>query len=129
MGFVTRWTPDVIVHHPARRTMDELCDKCDRNVSLDFAEVRGLAGRAKWTAKAVALGLSPLAEIPKIARTDRVAGFRDRGRAFQGLAGFRLYRAKRMLQALVSEDVRTASTRWNRGDRSMAAAEREAPRR
>lgn len=120
MGHVTAWRPDVIVHHPARRTMDELCDKCDRNVSLDFAEVRGLAGRARWTAKALALGLSPLAEIPRIARTDRVAGLRDRRRAFRGLAGFRLYRAKRMLQALVSEEARDASTRWNRSDRGMA---------
>ena len=80
----------------------------------------GSPGKARWTAKALALGLSPLAEIPRIARTDRVAGFRDRRRAFQGLAGFRLYRAKRMLQALVSEEVRTASTRWNRADRGMA---------
>ena len=120
MGHVTRWKPDVIVRHPARRTMDELCDKCDRNVSLDFTEVRGLAGRAKWTAKALALGVSPLAAIPKIARSDRVAGFHARRLAFQGLAGFRLYRAKRMLQALVSEEVRTASTRWNRTDRGMA---------
>ncbi len=121
MGFVTAWRPDVVVHHPARRTMDELLDKCDRNVSLDFTtEAVGLAGKAKWTAKALALGLSPLAEIPRIARSDRVAGFRDRRRAFQGLAGLRLYRAKRMLQALVSADVRTASTRWNRADRGMA---------
>lgn len=123
MGHVTEWKPDVVVHHPARRTMDELCDKCDRNVSLDYAEVRGLAGRARWTAKALALGLSPLAEIPRIARTDRVSGLRARQRAFRGLAGFRLYRAKRMLLALVSEDVRTASTRWNRSDR-MAGGDR-----
>lgn len=122
MGHVTAWRPDVIVHHPARRTMDELRDKCDRNVSLDFAsEAGGLKGRLRWTAKAVALGLSPLAEIPRIARSDRVSGLRDRVRAFRGLAGFRLYRAGRMLRALFSEEVRTASTRWNRSDRSAAA--------
>ena len=120
MGHVTRWRPDVVVRHPARRTMDELRDKCDRNVSLDFAEVRGLAGRARWTAKALALAASPLGEIPKIARSDRVSGLRDRGRALRGLAGLRLYRARRMLQALVSEEVRTASTRWNRADRGVA---------
>jgi glycosyltransferase involved in cell wall biosynthesis len=121
LGHVTRFKPDVVVHHPARRTMDELRDKCDRNVSHDFAnEAGGLGGRLRWTAKALALAASPLAEIPRIARTDRVSGLRARARAFRGLAGFRLYRAGRMLRALVSEEERTASTRWNRSDRSMA---------
>ena len=121
MGYVTRWKPDVVVLHPARRTMDELRDKCDRNVSLDFTtEATGLAGRAKWTAKALAMAASPLVEIPRILGTDRVSGWRDRRLAFQGLAGFRLYRSGRMLRALVSQEVRTASTRWNRDDRGMA---------
>lgn len=121
MGHITRWKPDVIVNHPARRTMDELCDKCDRNVSLDFTtQANGVKGRIVWTAKALALAVSPLGEIPKIVRTDRLEGPTQRWRAFRGMAGFRLYKAQRMLKALVSEEVRTASTQWNRGDRSMA---------
>lgn len=121
MGHITRWKPDVIVNHPARRTMDELRDKCDRNVSLDFTtQANGVKGRVFWTVKALALAASPLTQIPKLARTDRLTGRHQRWRAFQGLAGFRLYKAQRMLKALVSEEVRTASTQWNRGDRSMA---------
>ena len=122
MGHTTRWKPDVIVGHPARRTMDELRDQCDRNVSHDFAtQVTGLKGRVRWTAKALALAVSPLGEVPKIALSDRLSGLRDRWRAFQGLAGVRLYRAQRMLQALVLGSVRTASTQWNRAGHSKAS--------
>jgi len=116
LGHLTRWRPDAIVLHPARRTMDALRAKTDRLVSYDFrSDAAGLAGRARWVAKALALAVSPLAEIPRLLRTDRLAGFRARRLALQGLAGIRLYRARRMLEALVSEEVRAGSTRWNRG--------------
>ena len=121
LGHLTRWRPDAIVLHPARRTMDDLRAKTDRLVSYDFrSDAVGLAGRVRWVVKALALGVSPAAEIPRLLRTDRLAGFRSRRLAFRGLAGIRLYRARRMLEALVSEEVRAGSTRWNRGDRGMA---------
>jgi len=117
LGHVTAWRPDVIVRHPARRTMDALREKADRIVSYDFrTDAVGLAGRAKWTLKAAALAVSPLAAIPRLARTDRLSGPRARLLALQGLAGMRLYRARRMIEALFSEEVRAGSNRWNRGE-------------
>ena len=68
LGHLTRWRPDAIVLHPARRTMDALRAKTDRLVSYDFrSDAAGLAGRARWVAKALALAVSPLAEIPRLA--------------------------------------------------------------
>ena len=57
LGHLTRWRPDAIVLHPARRTMDELRAKTDRLVSYDFrSDAAGLAGRARWVAKAPGAG-------------------------------------------------------------------------
>ena len=49
MGVRTRYAPDMVVYHPARRSMAELFAKWDRNVSHHFhAQAKGAAGRAKW---------------------------------------------------------------------------------
>ena len=121
MGHVTRWRPDVDRPPPGAADDGRAAATSATATSASTSPPRRPASPARrdgpprrWRSA------SPLAEIPRIARTDRVAGFRDRRLAFQGLAGFRLYRAKRMLQALVSAEVRTASTRWNRADRGMA---------
>jgi glycosyltransferase involved in cell wall biosynthesis len=115
LGYRTLYAPEVVVHHPARRSMAELYAKWDRNVGHHFqAFAGGPAGRAKWTLKALALTASPLAEIPRLAATDRLGGPRDRARAFRALAALRLYRARRMLAVMLHRPTRTAATQWNR---------------
>ena len=90
-------------------------DRPQRQPRLPHATRPASPGKRAWTAKAWRSAVSPLAEIPRIAAHRPRRGFRARRPALQGLAGLRLYRARRMLEALVSEEVRTASTRWNRG--------------
>lgn len=115
LGYRTLYAPEVVVHHPARRSMAELYAKWDRNVGHHFkAFAGGPAGRVKWTLKAFALMASPLAEIPRLAATDRLTGPRDRARAFRALGALRFYRARRMLAVMLHHGTRTAATQWNR---------------
>jgi GT2 family glycosyltransferase len=114
MGIRTRYAPEMLVHHPARHSMAELYAKWDRNVSHHFnARARGAAGRTKWVLRAIALVLLVPAEIPRIARTDRLTGFRARWRAFLGMAALRGYRARAMLAAL-RPGARGGNLHWNR---------------
>jgi GT2 family glycosyltransferase len=115
LGIRTRYAPDMVVHHPARRSMAELYAKWDRNISHHF-QVRavGPAGRAKWALRAVAMTAVPVAEIPRILRSDRVAGPRDRWQAFRGLTALQAYRAWRMLATVAAPSARPPGAVWNR---------------
>jgi hypothetical protein len=59
--------------------------------------------------------LSPLAELPRIAASDRIAGTRNRALAFAALGRVRLHRARRMAWLLAGGDPAALSGRWNRG--------------
>jgi GT2 family glycosyltransferase len=115
LGIFTRYAPDMVVYHPARRSMAELYAKWDRNISHHFrARATGAAGRAKWALKALAMAAVPLVELPRLLRSDRVEGPGARARAFRGLAAIQLYRSWRMLATLAAPAARTADTVWNR---------------
>lgn len=115
LGFATIYAPEVRVQHPARATLAEIYAKWDRLISHHHAaEARGLAGRARWTVKALALAVSPLAEIPRVAGSDRLASARERRLAFQALVAVRLFRARRMLAVMLSPAARSGAVEWNR---------------
>lgn len=115
MGYRVIHAPEVVVHHPARREMDDLYRKWDRNISHHYeAFAKGRAGKLKWVLKAGALTLSPIANIPRIAVSDRLTTPKSRLLAFQGLAALRFYRARKMLAAMRHHGAKTASTQWNR---------------
>ncbi len=115
MGIETRYVEAMRVYHPARRSLDELRLKWDRQVSHQFNdEAGGLAGRAKWTLKTAAMAASPLGEIPRILGSDRIEGARAKALAFGVLTRIRAHRARRMAQALLGGDARDASAGWNR---------------
>lgn len=115
LGHVTRYAPEVVVHHPARQSMAELQAQWNRHTSHHYRlRVRGPGGRAKWALTAVAMAASPLAEVRHILASDKIASAHERWMAIRGLTRIRLYRARRMLKTLIDTDVRSASTRWNR---------------
>ena len=115
LGYRTIYAPEVIVHHPARRTMAELYTKWGRLISHHYAtQAQGLGGRARWFAKSLAMALSPLAEVPRILSTDRLGSPRDRRRALRAVAQVRLYRARRMLAVMFLPSARGGSVAWNR---------------
>ncbi len=69
----------------------------------------------RYALKAIAMVPSPLAELPAVLTTDRLADVRARILAFVCLARIRVHRAKVMAQLLLSRDPERMSGRWNRG--------------
>ena len=115
LGHLTRYAPEVVVFHPARRTMAELYAKWDRNISHHYrVQAQGIAGRLRWVLRALALAVSAPAEIPELVTTDRLPSARARFRAFRGLVALRAYRAWAMLAAMAGEQARAGNLRWNR---------------
>lgn len=110
--------PAMIVLHPARPGFAELAAKHDRALAHDFAAVGagGVPARLRWAAKAVALPLSPLAELPQILTTTRLTGPRARLLAFAMLLRVRSHRSWRMLRLLAGQDPAALAGRWNRQD-------------
>ena len=115
LGIVTKYVPDMIVYHPARTEFSEMKHKWDRHILHDLSEVKGMRARAKWALRAILLALSPVGELPKILLSPRIDGIRQRFLAFICLSRVRLYRAGRMLKALVVGKRGSAIKVWNRG--------------
>lgn len=114
-GYRTIYAPEVLVHHPARPTMEALKRKWDRNISHHYeAQVQSSIGKARWLVKAAVLVVSPLVNLPRLATTPRLKRPRDRWRAFCALAELRAYRARKMISVMLRHRTRYASTRWNR---------------
>jgi len=115
MGYPVRWTPGMVIHHPARSNFGELCKKWDRHTSHDYTSIHAKSGgKIRWLLRAGALAVSPIPEIPRILRAKRISGFRERALAFWVLVKIRLYRAGIMLKMAVSKDtVKRMSGAWN----------------
>jgi glycosyltransferase involved in cell wall biosynthesis len=114
-GYRIRYVAGMRVYHPAREKFGELCTKWDRHTAHFFEGVRGNPRRmALWALKCCAMALSPLAELPQIATSDRVSGLRSRILALAGLIRIRLYRARIMAWLLFGGDPDRLSGRWNR---------------
>lgn len=114
-GFPTRFAPDALVRHPARRAMADLRRQWDRHIDHHHRmQARRRFGRPLWLLGAAAVALSPLVEIPTILGTDRIGGVRARLLAFSGLARIRVYRAGRMIGCMLPSSRRSAGKVWNR---------------
>ncbi|MEB8388440.1 glycosyltransferase family A protein [Rhodobacteraceae bacterium KMM 6894] len=115
MSHRIRYVAEMKVYHPARASFAELQQKWDRHMAHDFTSAKTAPyGKLKWLVKSLAMGLSPLAEIPRILLSDRVSGFRSRLLTFAVLLRIRAYRAGRMFQLLTGMDPDRLSGRWNR---------------
>ena len=114
-GYKIRYVAEMKAYHPARVDFSELQQKWDRHMAHDFTDAWvNLGGKLKWAVKSLAMGISPLAEIFRIAASDRIDGPYNKLLAFGGLARIRLYRAGRMLQLMAGMDSAALSGRWNR---------------
>ncbi|EEB82624.1 glycosyl transferase, family 2 [Roseobacter sp. GAI101] len=116
LGYVIKYVPDLVVFHPARRSFAALQAKWDRQLAHDQIAHRSKWGRVKWALKAAALIPSPLAEVPRIASSERINGLRNRLLAFGALCRIRMYRAVRMAQLLAGMDPDHLLQRWNPSD-------------
>jgi GT2 family glycosyltransferase len=114
-GFPTRFVPEALVRHPARRAMADLRRQWDRHIDHHHTmQLRQPMGHARWLLGATMIAASPLAEIPTLVATDRLAGTRARLLAFAGLANIRFYRAGRMASCMLPSFKRSAGKVWNR---------------
>jgi glycosyltransferase involved in cell wall biosynthesis len=116
LGYRPRYVPAMRVTTPARRDFAELARKWDRHLAHFYAENRGRPGaRLRWLAQAALVAASPLGEVVTVARSDRLTGPGDRGRALLGVTRLRLWRAGRMLGLALGTDPDRLAGSWRRG--------------
>lgn len=114
-GYRTHYCPDMIVYHPARKSIGELALKWQRHTAHDFARVRSKPGWwFRWIMRSVAVALSPAAELARIGFSNRLEGWRARGLAFVGVVLIRFYRSGLMLALAFGANASRLSGRWNR---------------
>ncbi len=117
MGYSHAYVPAMRVRTPARPDFAALARKWDRHVAHFWAETpRTAAGRLRWLATTAAVAASPLAELPRIARSGRLARPGDRLRAMAGVTRLRLHRARRMLALALGADPARLEGGWRRPD-------------
>jgi glycosyltransferase involved in cell wall biosynthesis len=115
MGYRVRYEPSMIVYHPARQNFAQLKEKWDRHISHDLREIKnGPVWWPRWMLRALAIILSPLAEVPRIVASNRLKSSRARLLALFGVTRIRLYRGVTMLTIGLGGGGAQAATRWNR---------------
>lgn len=116
LDFSIQYLAEMRVFHPARQSFAELQAKWNRQISHDMQGCVTWWDHLRWLGKALALVISPLAEIPRIVTCCRVTGLRNRTLAFVGLTRIRMFRAVRMVQLFAGMDADHLVRRWNRSD-------------
>ena len=113
-GYQILYIPEMIVSHPARRNITELCAKWDRHILHDFRQrqLDGL-GKLAWCLRALAVPVSAIVHIPRVAKSHQIAGFRERLMATLVLLQIRAYRGIRMLSMAVHPRAKNEEIRWN----------------
>ncbi len=110
-GFTFRYVPEMIVFHPARESFRELRVKWDRHIRHYINMARGKPlWRLRWTAKALAVLVSPLVDCFKVLTSDRLQGAVNRVKALLILVAIRSYRAWIMMILLWAP----SEVVWNR---------------
>lgn len=114
-GYKITFAPEMRAFHPARISFAELRLKWARHIAHDFADLPAGAGaRMRWLAKAGAMAVSPLVELPRILASDRITGTRTRGLAVLALTRIRLYRSREMLGLCLRGNRSRNAESWNR---------------
>jgi glycosyltransferase involved in cell wall biosynthesis len=115
LGYSICYVPAMVVFHPARKALPDLYIKWDRHISHDFAESgQGLLSQLKWTMRAFAVAFSPILEVGRILKSERVSSWRERRLAAAALVRIRAYRSRRMLELLLGHPQAATSRSWNR---------------
>jgi glycosyltransferase involved in cell wall biosynthesis len=111
VGFRFHYVPDMIVFHPARRSLHELCMKWDRQIQhyLNMAQGKP-AWKFRWIIRALAVLGSPAIDFTKVIASDRIRGVSTRCKAIVILVAIRTHRARKMLSLLRE----SKTVVWNR---------------
>jgi glycosyltransferase involved in cell wall biosynthesis len=110
-GFRFRYVPEMIVFHPARRSLEELYAKWDRQIQhyLNMAQDKP-AWRFRWIARALLILGSPVVDSATVFSSDRIQGMSARLKAIMVLCKIRAHRAFKMLSLLHAGEAIV----WNR---------------
>jgi glycosyltransferase involved in cell wall biosynthesis len=106
-----RYVPEMIVFHPARRSLQELYAKWDRQIQhyLNMAQDKP-AWRFRWIARALLILGSPIVDSATVFNSDRIQGTSARLKAIMVLCKIRAHRGVKMLSLLYTGK----SIVWNR---------------
>ena len=117
-GFSFIYIPQMIVFHPARKTLQELFVKWDRH--LQHAVNIGRTNATwyvRWFLRAVGILVSPLFDWIKVITSDRIHGLPARINAITILVLVRWYRAYKMISLICSKK----EVVWNRQSAAAGA--------
>jgi GT2 family glycosyltransferase len=111
-GLRFRYVPEMVIFHPPRRSLQELCVKWDRHTQHNLNMARGKPGwKIRWIARALAVLVSPIVDSMRALNSDRIQGISTRLKAISVLFAIRAYRARKMLSLLSASQ----GVVWNRG--------------
>ena len=101
-GYSFRFVPEMIVYHPARRNLRELCSKWDRHLQHYWNMAgKDAMSKLRWIARALAVLVSPALDWTKVVASDRLDGVNARVKAVLVLIAIRVYRASKMLMLIL----------------------------
>jgi GT2 family glycosyltransferase len=110
-GYTFLYVPEMIVFHPARQSLQELCVKWDRHIQHAVnTGGKNAMWRFRWVLRAFAILISPVVDWTKVVASDRIHGASTRGKAIVVLVAIRAYRAYKMISLLLSDK----GVVWNR---------------
>lgn len=115
LGHRIRYAPDAVAFHPARKSLSELYEKWDRHLAHFHRDTLARPyGRWRWLVRTAVIAASPVVEIWRIARSDRVVGLPERWLAFRGMLAVRWRRVRVMAALAAGRDAEALSGAWNR---------------
>jgi glycosyltransferase involved in cell wall biosynthesis len=110
-GLSFRYVPEMVVYHPARRSLEDLFVKWNRHIQHELNMSAGRPWwRLRWLARALAVLASPARDIWRLLTSDRIEGISARIKGGTVLVALRAYRAWRMVSLLTA----SGSVHWNR---------------
>lgn len=122
-GYSLEYVPEMIVYHPARKSLEELFSKWDRHIQHAFNVARGQRNwRFLWIAKAFAVLASPAIDWIRVIRSNRISGGLARVKGIAVLIAVRTHRFARMLAVLYSGG---GDVVWNRGNVIAGGTDRQ----
>jgi GT2 family glycosyltransferase len=103
-GLTFCYVEDMVVAHPPRHSLRELCAKWHRHLIHSINRERTKPHwKMRWIIWAMAVLVSPFLDVFRIVTSNRISGARTRLKAAGILAATRCYRAWVMLSLLIVE--------------------------
>jgi len=112
VGFTFKYVSQMIVFHPARPSLRQLCVQWDRLIQHTLTMARSNSyWRIRWASRAFAVLCSPIIDVREVMTSSQIKGLSARAKALAVLVAIRSYRSWRMATLLLSAN---KGVLWNR---------------